>query len=530
MTYSDLRNLLQLADESEHDGTIALMFEWIADEITDDQAELRLSREQKADISQGMLNVANAKLPKNQGIQHDGYKILCKCQSLRIFGRKGINWSDLIAEGERLPNVADRVYVLAHIASYLPGRQKKERSRLLKVVEDDIDNLRVQEDQFQRYCLFSDLLMKRSRPDAKRIIEKAFSTLLKKSERRNAAKESHLVELAYRCDPDLPMNLGLLYDSDPARDKYKARVEKELEKHKLKKDLGDYRSQVDLREIRNDANLANAAWRALGTLNAGRMVAADMARVRQMLIAASKFPLKTSYPMYSWALSNVIIKYSTTPESADYVRNMFEGTLRSAKFVLEMADPRLKDGVKPDWKDLTDTGTQVLIEVGEREKALKFLRRWFEESAEESITIVDPYFSSSDLHLLVQVVEVNPWLNVCVITGKSQQQKHEGNLADAYAQAWREHCDHSPPKTKVIIVGSVRTGSAPFHDRWILSKSAGIHLGTSINALGNRDSVITHLSGSDLERIRRLVEKYRKWDVREFNGDRMGYEMFELAV
>ena len=161
LTYSDLRNLLQLADESEHDGTIALMFEWIADEITDDQAELRLSREQRTDISQRMLNVADAKFPIKDGIQHDGYKIFCKCQSLRIYGRKGIDWPDLISQGEKLENVADRAYVLAHIASYLPGRQRKERSRLLKVVEDDIDNLRVQEDQFQRYCRFSDLLIKR---------------------------------------------------------------------------------------------------------------------------------------------------------------------------------------------------------------------------------------------------------------------------------------------------------------------------------------------------------------------------------
>ena len=127
-------------------------------------------------------------------------------------------------------------------------------------------------------------------------------------------------------------------------------------------------------------------------------------------------------------------------------------------------------------------------------------------------------------------MEVNPWLKVCVITGKSHQLKEDGSFADAYAQAWREHCDHSPPETEVIIVGSVRAGAAPFHDRWVLSKSAGVHLGTSINSLGNKDSVITQLGGSDLQRIRRLVEKYRRREVREIDGDRISYEIFELVV
>ena len=530
LTYYDLRNLMQLADESENDSIISIMFEWIADELTDSQEEIRLSREQRADISQRMLDIANTKFPMKSGIQHAGYQVLCQCQSLRIHGHVGVDWPKLIRQAERIENVADRIYVLAHITSYLPGKLRKERNRILSIVEHNIDDLRVQEDQFQRYCTLSDLLSKRDRPAAKGVVEKAFRTTLKKSTRRDANKESHLVELAYRLDPDLPMNLGLLYDSDPARAKFKERTEKQLERYKLKKDLGDYRSQINLREIRNDSNLASAAWRALGTLNCGRMIATDMARVRQMLISASRFPLKTSYPMYSWALSNVMIKYATTPVAAAYVRDMFEGVLRSAKFILEMSGPETGIGFEPVWQDLSDDSSQIVIESGEREKALRFLREWFEEYADESITIVDPYFGMSDLHLLLQIVEVNPWLKVHIVTGRLHQNDKESSLAEAYAQAWRGQCDHSPPETDIMIVGTVTSGAAPFHDRWILSKSAGLHLGSSVNSLGSRDSVITRLRGGELERTRRLIEKYLARQIREVNGERISYELFELVV
>ena len=530
LTYSDLRNLLQLAQEAENDGLICMMFEWIADEVTDQHAEIRLSREQKADISQRMIDVANTKLPMKSGIEHAGYQILCKCQSLRIQGRKGIDWPQLIGEAEALSNIADRAYVLAYIGSYLPSRDSKERSRILRIVEENIDDLRIEEDQFHRYCRFSALLMKRNRLDAKRVIEKAFSTLLKASDRRAPSKENELIELAYKFDADLPMNLGMFYDDDPARDKYRLRVEKELEKYQLRKDLGDYRSKVDLREIRNDANLANAAWRAIATLNSGRMIATDMTRVRQMVMAASKFPMKTSYPMYSWALSNVMIKYSKTPEATEYVRNMFEGTLRSARFVLDVSNPDVEATEGPVWQDFSGLANQELVETGQREKALAYLRKWFEESADEHVTIVDPYFGPSDLHLLIDLVEVNPWLKVRIITGKDREAGKEGGLGDVYGQVWRELCDHSPPETDILVVKSVESGAVPFHDRWILSKSAGVHLGTSINSLGNRDSVITHLGGNELARTRRLVDKYIGKKVREFEGERVTYQMFELVI
>ena len=530
LTFRDIRILVQLCDEIDDDQLIYLVFEWIADDVESGQAEARLTRDQQAEISRGMFALADKKLPIKHRIQHNGFQILCKCQALRIYGSPSVDWSLLISQGEEVANTADRLFILGYIASYLPNKRKDKRTELLRTVEMEIGELHIQEDQYQLYCTLSNLVVKKDKKAASRIVEKIFAMLQGRFDRRNAIRENRLVDLAYRVDPELPMRLAVLYDDDPAREKYKERAQRQVAAHQLKRDLGDYRSQVDLMSLRDDAQLANAAWRALGTLNSGRMVATDMSRVRDMLMCAGTYPLKTSYPMYSWALTNVMLKYANTPEAPKYLRSMFEGILRGVRFFFQIVDPDSQTAVNPAWRNLGDSCTQVVLQNGERDKALKFLEKWIEENAEEYITIIDPYFGVSDLYLLVQIVQIDPWIKVRIVTGKAPQKVVDGSLSSAYSEAWRGLCDHSPPETEILVVGSVLNGSAPFHDRWILSRSAGVHLGTSINSLGNRDSVITILGSEDLTKIKNMIKKYQSREVREVNGDRLSYELFELIA
>ena len=530
LTYLDIRNLLRLCEETDDDTLIFKVFEWIADVVETELTETQLTKDQKAEISRFMIELADKKLPIAQRIQHSGYQILCKSQALRVFGSSTENWSSLIASGEKLKNEADRLFVLACIASSLPNKNKKKRDQLFTQIETEIGELRIQEDQFNRYCVLSSLVSKKDKPTASRIVEKAFAMLLGDFNHRTAIKENRLVDLAYKVDPELPMKLAVIYDDDPARDKYKERAQKQMAAHQLRKDLGDHRSQVELNNMRDDAQLANAAWQALAALNSGRMVATNMARLRDMLMCASNYPLKTSYPMYSWVLTNAMIKYANTNEASKYVRDMFEGVLRGAKFFFNLADPESQVTINPIWQNLGDTQAQTIVQCGERDKALQFLQQWIEKNGEEYITIIDPYFGVSDLHLLLQIVQLDPTLKVHVITGKAKQRNVKGNLSSAYSEAWRQLCDHSPPETEVLVVGSVQNGTAPFHDRWILTRSAGIQLGTSINSLGNRDSVITILGGEEVTKISNMIEKYQSRQMREKNGDRLSYEFFELVV
>ena len=531
LNFSDIQNVLKLSEETDEDFSIFANFECVASEVTARRSTVSLTREQKAEISRRMLEISEQKLPAPNRIQHAGFQILCKAQALRISQPAEFTWEKLIKEGEAISNVADRVYVLAHLAVSLPPQKKRVAERLLKTAESITDGLPTIEDQYSRFFMIAYLSIDGNRHQATRALNKAFEVVVNTGSRESAFRENQVIDLAYRLDSDLPMKLAMVYDDDPAREEYKKRANRQLDRHKLKKDLGESNSHLDLATLRDDPNLASAAWRAVGALNSGRMIPTNMVRLREMLVCASNYPLNTSYSMYSWVLSNALMKYSDTSEARTYIRDLFEGVLRGTDFFFSITEAGGRLGSNPEWQDLGDAHKHFIVQIGESDEAKKFLQTWLEESAVESITIVDPYFGIDDLEFLVQVIEADADLHVQIVTSKAHQLKQNVNsdLPSAYSNAWRRLCEHAPPETEILVVGTEGTGVAPFHDRWILSKGVGLRLGTSLNSLGNKDSEISVLGGEEVSGLEKTVERYLSRQKKEYKGERVRYEMFELV-
>ena len=262
-----------------------------------------------------MLRVSNERLPIRSRIQHDGYKILCMAQALRVDESGSTTWGDLIDAGERIENTADRAYVLMYLASCLPSNRKGRRDRLYATATEITDSLRSTEDKYHRYYTVASLAAEKDRPLATRALKKAYETVVRIQGRRGTVHEHRLVDLAYRVDPELPMKFAMFHDDDPARDEYREKVKRQIGRNRLRSDIGDPRSEVDFGKLRDNPDLASAAWQAIGGLNSGRLVATDIVRLRDMLVCASNYPMDTAYPMYSWVITNVMMKYGNSRDS-----------------------------------------------------------------------------------------------------------------------------------------------------------------------------------------------------------------------
>ena len=75
-SFSDVRHLLELCDETEDDTLLYRVFERIAGESTSKRVSDRLTRDHKAEISRRMVDIAERRLPMSGRIQHEGYRVL----------------------------------------------------------------------------------------------------------------------------------------------------------------------------------------------------------------------------------------------------------------------------------------------------------------------------------------------------------------------------------------------------------------------------------------------------------------------
>jgi hypothetical protein len=79
-----------------------------------------------------------------------------------------------------------------------------------------------------------------------------------------------------------------------------------------------------------------------------------------------------------------------------------------------------------------------------------------------------------------------------------------------------------------VIIGTQSKGELPIHDRWWLTRNAGLRLGTSFNGLGfNKVSEISALSKEELEARMAETEQYIQRLKRDRLGDKLNLFIFD---
>ena len=530
-SFDDVIDLLQVCTESNRDDLISGIFAWIADELTGKNPNQKLTEDQKAEVARKMYDIADTKLPTATGIKHDGYRILCKAQALRLSKIEGCSWEKLTDEAQKLDNSADRTFVLAHLGIGCTNRKKGRR--LLHEAEVECGELLTPEDRLNRYYTIASIVVDQQKKLAKNIVKKAYEEVAGIGHEEIGFEERELIDLAYRIDPGLPMELAVVYDKDSVRKEYyENRAQREVKSLEIKGKIVDNKiPHRDGQGEQNEKMFASAVWRALQSLNSGMLAAVDSERCREMILRASESALDIAYPLYSWALASLAMSHSGEGARQRYLRDAFEGVLRGAKLFCNLTEVTGSLLDPPDWEDLSMKKGALIVDIGERQKAVDFLEKWIRYKAEKFLIIADPYFVDTHLEILKSVLKADHEMTVYVVTGGPKKKAPIGEIVEGLSTAWREMCEQSPPKTEITMVYDADDPRklAPFHDRWLLSKGVGLQLGTSYNSLGKTMSSITHLSDRELRDINERIEPYRKGKMRTVDGKTLVYSKFELA-
>ncbi len=347
------------------------------------------------------------------------------------------------------------------------------------------------------------------------------------------ATQRRIIDLAYRLDPDLASSLASIADDDIARIEMKQNIKHRYALQKVKESITDQNFHPNTSEQINNSDYIRIAWMMLKSLNSGRSNPIHIQETREYIKKVSGYSLVDSYPVFAWAIQNTIKRLSTTDQSSIILRPIFEATLMSAEFAKRITMKTSRQNKQTiNYLSKQTSSKSLLINAGERESAIHYIKEWLEKNLKDYLIICDPYFGLEELEVLKHVHSASKECKVTIITSIKhlKQEAVEEPWRDTFRNFWRMRVsDQSPPDTDIYVIGTQSQGISPFHDRWWITNCAGLRLGTSLNSLGiNKSSEISVLLEDESRLIYSEVEQYINRTKRELNGERIDCNVFTL--
>jgi hypothetical protein len=303
--WSACRRVLEVLSFAERDGTIWKGSSTLV-RLVLDQGGIALPQKQLTDLADSIENLANAKLPDPLGISHDGYKVLCMMASERLrLAASRTKPKDAFAtvrrDAENLPNVADRVFVLAMCAEDIGAVFPAEARRMLESAYREADEIPALLDRADRFEIIAKGWTRLGDVGAAReAYRRAFLDAKDLDDDPRADERMRgIIEAADELDPQLAQALTPLVD-DHLR-------QYSLEEHAKQVELARSPSNIDRLERERDARvslIARSASTMRASIAAGRAIVQNSGTVASWLFEASDGDLYDALPVLAWAVEN----------------------------------------------------------------------------------------------------------------------------------------------------------------------------------------------------------------------------------
>lgn len=514
---SDYRTLKKVlssaASEIECDNRLIAVIEAIANS-TRVSFDVILDQTQAFDILHKLDGLAASRLPDKKNIRHHGYLVIgqaishgarsyvfrklerAKRKSPRNVRRADINngWKQICEDAERIPNLADRVFVMAIVSKKMADYYDKDRRparAFLQKASDTAALIPTLNDRVVRFELiaktWADLGEERR---AVSTLEMAFE-LTDDLEGRNADRKlKKLVQTAYKFSPKLADELVTKLDKSrlPDADIHPAQIALQIETlisdpFKVQETEGTRYTQ---------GTILGASTRSLlKDLASGRGTVRETSTLEQWLLESQKHRPRVSLDVVHWVVENLHRKQTGMARYDDLVGLVYVAELNHqlARKVSPVASVGIPDSLQSSFPGLN----LEIVSFGpnEVERARKWLRSWLSKNARGYLWICDPYFGPDELDYLRYVPED---CKILVITTDAYISCEQGTtqLRNNLRAVWREISSRSLPKAQFMVVPRRLEGK--FHDRAIVSSRAGLNLGPSLNGLGKSRGIVTVLN------------------------------------
>lgn len=529
---ADISDVIELLQHAHADWAIFGLMRALVEAVNDRNNRTKFTTTQKADWSARLRPIVADKLPDPNNIQHQGYKIVCQAQVYALVDVSWAEWAALEAQADAIDNHADRSYIYTELATALPSKYAtSHRKRLLDKALEEINRIPSPIDRLSHLQGYAqNAHANDSATSARECLRAAMQLSIEiEDHARVAEHRRELIDIADQIDAGFADELIQLVDDDPARAQLKEEAKHAAAIAKAKREMANAKQLQDTNACGMDV-LPMAAWRNLGALEANRLEVKPIEVMTQYVTMAAHGTLQDAYPVLSWHITNMERKYTHAQDVKAHLVPLCEAMLLSTE--LTHAILRKVSGKGPDVREEATDGASedgLLVRRRSREEALAYIARWIRENAGDQIVYCDAYFSTKDIQLLRMCLAQAPQSQIKIIASKPHLLKVKELGAESFEDAWREQSDQDPPETEVIAPAFVDTPDKHvLHDRWILSGSAGLRLGTSFNSLGlERLSEVSEMERGQAALLREQIDKYLGRQ-RTVDGARIQYSSFTL--
>ena len=528
--FQDAVDVAELASKISQDNFVYRIIVALADTLSSPSLSTKFSRQQKAELVRRIENLIDSKFPDQHNIQHEGFKIASEAQLLRIQRSTGKSWQDVIERARLIPNSSDRAYLLAIIGQAIPSRFANLAKSAFEEAMQVTEMIPCNYDRLERLNHLADMMAQKSEGLARKCLSDAIAGFQHAEDRAEFGFFRDVIDTAFKIDANFAASLVSLADNDPARAIARHEMKRRLDTLEARQAIMDQPTSWDQFESGNP-DLPRSAWLALGSLNAGRAHGSVLEQLRPALRAAGRYPLSDGFRIMAWVIESAVRRYSGTRESRAAIREIFEGAMGATELA-EIAGASASVSVRRGIFAATTQPSEesIVVQVGERDRGVDFVRQWLERSASEFVQICDQYFGPTELDLLKLIQSVAPGVKIAVLTSRHcHNQRKITSGYEAYRTGWKMISDQNPPETEIVVVGVEGSEKSPIHDRSILTEQGGISLGNSWNSLGSsQDSTLRVLSPREVSQFSERVALFLVQKRRVYGSDGLSYETFTL--
>lgn len=527
---AEIIDICYIIEKMETDSYIYSIIDCICENINSNRS--RINKQQQSDIIIRLENIIEKKLPNKNYIEHDGFKIIALAQIGKLKSRfEKFNWGVLVEEGKRIPNIADRGFILGIISSLMPSCEL--RSSALEVAKNSIETIPSSLEKVEHYKLLAHQLWNYDKQFSKECFEKAIKLTSFSNKNDFMEAQRNIIDISHRLDPEFASSLVSIIDDDEARLEARQNARKHLQLQKLKSDMLDMDGPIETEQI-DYSDYSKNAWKLLGMLNSGRIETISINQARNYIKLITKMGYNDSYPILSWIIENLVKKFSNTDQVVSILRPLFDAIKDETHLFYRVTE---KCTIKTNYicnSSLINniTNENELIRPGERDKALDYIKDWLETNLKETIIICDPFFKPNDMEILKTIRSIKPDCNVQILTSWKKQKEiiSDESVDEYYRNYWRAYIsEQSMPPTEITLVSLQGSNDFPIHDRWWITGKYGLQFGTSYNSLGEgKLSGIMILTESDANRIEAELKQYINRTKKEHNGTKLIYTLYTI--